>query len=153
MRTAPSGRFGSTTVIKQRTLDVTFPDKSTPGRSSPTTDNRMSPVSSLEPQLIFCAVHLAAGESLDQRLTKTATSPTSPKSQRWNRPRAGSCGNEPPGECPVGSFSFAHTLVQKLAANKQSSTDPDVTATTSMLTTLPVAVERTIGKRFRASRA
>jgi hypothetical protein len=28
------------------------------------------------------------------------------ESQRWNRSRTGSCGNEPPGDRPGGSFTF-----------------------------------------------
>jgi hypothetical protein len=41
----------------------------------------------------------------------------------------------------------------RFAANKQSSTDPDVTAVTVMLTTLRAAVESTIEKRHAAGAA
>ena len=81
-------------------------------------------------------------------------------------PEFGSCGNEPSGDRPDGAFSLAHMVRSSLrrchaapiqnilrAANKQSSTDPDEKTIAVILTTLPKAVERTIGKPLTAGPA
>ena len=63
--------------------------------------------------------------------------------------RAGSCGNEPSGDRPGGSFLVGMPVFQKIrfAANKPKSTEPDVSAITIMLSMLPRAVDSTIRKR------
>jgi hypothetical protein len=51
--------------------------------------------------------------------------------------RAGSCGNEPSGDRPGGSFLVGMPMFQKIrfAANKPQSTEPGVSAVTVMLST------------------
>jgi len=69
--------------------------------------------------------------------------------------RAGSCGNEPSGDRPGGSFLVGMPMFQKIrfAANKPKSTEPDVSAVTVMLSTLHRAVDSTIGKRAAGAAA